>query len=90
MGDGEKSLRRTAGANIRKTRKSLGWSQERLAQEAGFHRTFIGQVERAETNVSIDSIERLALALGTPAFHFLLQDNATDYTGDKRSGSIAP
>jgi transcriptional regulator with XRE-family HTH domain len=39
-------------------------SQERLAHDAGVHRTYVGSVERGETNISIDNIERLARALG--------------------------
>ena len=63
MSGGDKLLRRVAAANIRRRRRALGWSQETLAHEAGLHRTFIGHVERGETNLSIDNLERLADAL---------------------------
>ncbi|MBK7616970.1 MAG: helix-turn-helix transcriptional regulator [Burkholderiales bacterium] len=39
-------------------------SQEQLADLAGVHRTYVGSVERAERNISIDNIEQLAAALG--------------------------
>jgi transcriptional regulator with XRE-family HTH domain len=51
-------------ANLRKARAQLGWSQEYLADMAGLHRTYVSSVERAERNISLDNIERLALALG--------------------------
>ena len=61
-------LRKTVAANVRQARTALGFSQEVLAAEAGLHRTYIGAIERAERNLSLDNIERLALALKlTPA-----------------------
>ena len=72
MNGGGKILRRVAAANIRRTRLSLGWSQETLAHEAGLHRTFIGHVERGETNLSIDNLERLADALKVSGAELLM------------------
>ena len=57
------SARARFARNLRAMRVNVGFSQERLAEEAGLHRTYIGSVERAERNVSIDNMERLAAAL---------------------------
>jgi transcriptional regulator with XRE-family HTH domain len=45
-------------------RAAKGWSQDALALEAGLHRTFVAHVERQARNISLDNIERVALALG--------------------------
>lgn len=50
--------------NLRKARQAKKLSQEDLAELAGLHRTYVGSVERAERNVSIDNMERLAAAVG--------------------------
>lgn len=56
--------RARAAANIRRLRKAKGLSQEDLAEVAQFHRTYVSQLERCVTNISIDGLERLAHALG--------------------------
>jgi transcriptional regulator with XRE-family HTH domain len=59
------SARKILAQNLRARRAALGLSQEELADRAGLHRTYVGSVERAERNISIDNIEKLAEALGT-------------------------
>jgi transcriptional regulator with XRE-family HTH domain len=72
MDDRGKALRRVAAGNIRRVRNARAWSQETLAHEAGLHRTFIGHVERGETNLSIDNLQRLADALQVAASQLLI------------------
>ena len=59
------------GVVVRELRKKRGLSQEALADATGLHRTYIGAVERAERNLTLRSLERLALALGVPASELL-------------------
>ena len=60
----KKTDRQQFGANLRAERDKAGLSQEALAHIAGLDRTFVGQVERGERNVSIDNMSKLAKALG--------------------------
>lgn len=55
--------RRNLGEKIRKLRKKQKISQEELGFRAKLHRTYIGAIERAEQNVSIDNIHKIARAL---------------------------
>ena len=58
--------------NLKQRRLELELSQEGLAEIAGLHRTYVGSVERAERNISIDSMERLATALRVDVVQLLL------------------
>ena len=51
------------GERLRKVRSAQGISQEKLAELAGLHRTYVSSVERGERNISLLNIERLAKAL---------------------------
>ncbi len=51
------------GANVRKVRKEKGLSQEQLSFKADLHRTYIGMIERAEKNITLINIEKIANAL---------------------------
>jgi transcriptional regulator with XRE-family HTH domain len=60
--------------NVRRRRVALGLSQEVLAEAAGVHRTYVGMLERAEKNVTIYNIERIATALDVEPAQLLLSD----------------
>lgn len=68
----ELDLRKRLAANLRTLRGAQGLSQESLADAAGIHRTFVSQVERELKNVSLDSIRKLANALGVDPFELFL------------------
>ena len=55
--------RKILGENIRTHRRNAGWSQEKLAEKANLHRNYIGDIERGEENVSVDTLMRIASAL---------------------------
>lgn len=52
------------GQSVQKHRKNLGISQEELASRSGLHRTYIGMIERAEKNITLRNIEKIAKSLG--------------------------
>jgi transcriptional regulator with XRE-family HTH domain len=57
------TLRKKVGRAVRRLRADAGYSQESFADECRLHRTYIGSVERGETNISLDNLERIARAL---------------------------
>lgn len=58
--------------NLKRLRKERGWSQEYMAEAADFHRTYVSQLERCITNISIDGLEQLAIALGVDVVELLM------------------
>ena len=66
-----KRARDVLAKRIRELRLEKSWSQEHLADTCGLHRTYIGDIERRERNVSIDNIEKIALALKVPITELL-------------------
>lgn len=51
------------GNKVREERLKKRISQEALAEKAGVHRTYIGMIERAEKNITLKNIEKIAKAL---------------------------
>ncbi len=56
-------IAKVLGQRIRSYRTSKGLSQEKLAEYSGCHPTYIGQIERGEKNATIESIEKISVAL---------------------------
>ena len=63
-------LHRSVGRRLRALREQQGLSQEKLAAKAGFHRTYVGKLERGETATTVDSLAALCSALGTTLADF--------------------
>jgi transcriptional regulator with XRE-family HTH domain len=59
-----KHVRKFLGQRLRALRKQRSLSQERLGARAGLSGKFIGEVERGEKSISIDSLYHVAVALG--------------------------
>jgi transcriptional regulator with XRE-family HTH domain len=53
-------LCRLFGKNLAKIRKEKGWSQERLANESGLARSYVGDVERGIRNIALINIFKIA------------------------------
>lgn len=67
------------GRNVKKHRQMLRISQEELAFKADLHRTYIGMIERAEKNITLVNIEKIAKALGVNINELIKQvPNAND------------
>lgn len=58
------NIKQKFGEKVKCFRLEKGWSQEKLALEAGIDRTYLPGIEKGERNVSITVIEKLAIALG--------------------------
>lgn len=59
------------GQRVRYERLKRGLSQEELAEKASLHRTYVGMIERAEKNITLINIEKVANALEMSADELL-------------------
>ena len=59
-----KAARAAFGRRVRDLRQARGLSQEKLAELADLHRTYVSSLERGQRNVSLENIHALARGLG--------------------------
>ncbi len=72
MKENECNLREILATNVRVARAEQRISQEELANRCGIHRNYIGAIERAECNVTLETLWKLAQGLNMEP-HVLLQ-----------------
>ena len=60
------NITKMIGDRLRTYRNRVGLNQEELAEKAGVHPTYIGQLERGEKNATLESVEKVARALNLP------------------------
>ncbi|HWJ62327.1 MAG TPA: helix-turn-helix transcriptional regulator [Acidimicrobiales bacterium] len=73
----EGDLQHIVGENLRRLRRQMGHSQESFGEHVGWHRTFVGAVERGERNLTLRTVERLAQQLGVHPLALLFDGVAT-------------
>lgn len=64
-------LVKRVAANVKQLRLEKQLSQEELAALAGYHRTYVGSIERSERNITIITLEKIAKALQIEASELL-------------------
>ncbi|MFQ2667748.1 helix-turn-helix domain-containing protein [Aeromonas caviae] len=58
-----KKILENLARNVKEIRVTHGISQEQLAEKCGFHRTYIGSIERGERNATLSTLEALSESL---------------------------
>jgi transcriptional regulator with XRE-family HTH domain len=57
-------IQKRVGATVRRLRMKQGWSQDVFADKSGLHRAHVGEIERGESNVTIQTLKIIADTLG--------------------------
>ncbi|MPW18928.1 helix-turn-helix domain-containing protein [Paraburkholderia sp. CNPSo 3157] len=83
------ALRKRLSDNLKKFRHRLRVSQEGLADLAGLHRTYVSQVERMVTNISLDNIYLLARALECDPAELLAKNEDDDGSQEPAPAAVA-
>ena len=68
------NLRQILADNVKRYRARVGVSQDNFAIECGVHRTYVGQVERCERNISLATLEMFANAMSVSVPQLLTKD----------------
>lgn len=66
------NLVKVFGSNVRRYRMEAGISQEKLAELADLHRTYISDIERFQRSISLDNIQKISEALGVEPYKLLM------------------
>ena len=69
---------RKLGSRIKALRVQKGWTQDKLAEQAGLNGKYLGEVERGNSNISILNLSKLAYVLDVPLLSVLTIDHEQD------------
>ncbi|WP_317202602.1 helix-turn-helix transcriptional regulator [Janthinobacterium sp.] len=78
--------KQTFSRNIRLVRRVKNLSQEKIAEMADLHRTYVGQIERGDVTPTLDAAERVAHALGLELWEALHPNFSVDALIDRERG----
>lgn len=78
----EGRLQQVVGENLRRVRRRLGYSQESFGEHVGWHRTFVGAVERGERNLTLRTVERISEQLNVDPLDLLWDREAITIQAD--------
>lgn len=73
----EGDLQQAVGRNLRAYRAAKGLSQEAFADVLGFHRTYMGGIERGERNLTLKSVERIAEHIDVDPLTLLTREHSS-------------
>jgi transcriptional regulator with XRE-family HTH domain len=75
------------GRVVRRRRLAAGLSQERLAEAAGLHRTYVSWLERGRSSPTLDAVAAIAAALDASAAELVTEAEADARTSGRRSSA---
>ncbi len=70
----ESKTKKITGENVRRLRRAANLSQERLSEISDLHPSSIGRLERGVLNITLDTLEQIALALNVTPDELLQND----------------
>lgn len=68
---------KTFGKNLKKYRMALGVSQEKFAEMAGLHRTYISDIERFQRSIALENVQKIADALNIETYKMFIDEGTT-------------
>ena len=77
-------MRKRLGAKVRALREKRGWSQETLAYETGFGRSFMSAIERGKKDIRLSTLYKLAALFETTPSQLLKNTTELLVAGKKK------
>lgn len=84
----KESIRSIVAQNVRKYRRQVGLTQERLAELADISNTYIANIECGKTWVSDKTLEKISAALQTDAYLFFIAPSSDDGSDSEKPAAL--